>query len=136
MDKINRPSFLKQYLMGTVQPELFHIIWKNGELAIYLEKVDEFGERMSNVELRIFSSSSVECYDSNYGYSPYRYDLLTKPCVLCDDGNGNFGCPKYSSHNFEKNPLTFKNADGVGVFCSSFCNIKFGFSFGGSLKIA
>ena len=41
--------------MGTVQPELFHIIWKNGELAIYLEKVDEFGERMSNVELRIFS---------------------------------------------------------------------------------
>ena len=32
--------------------------------------------------------------------------------------------------------LTFKNADGVGVFCSSFCNIKFGFSFGGSLKIA
>ena len=97
--------------MGTVQPELFHIIWKNGELAIYLEKVDEFGERMSNVELRIFSSSSVECYDSNYGYSPYRYDLLTKPCVLCDDGNGNFGCPKYSSHNFEKNPLTFKNAD-------------------------
>ena len=111
MDKINRPSFLKQYLMGTVQPELFHIIWKNGELAIYLEKVDEFGERMSNVELRIFSSSSVECYDSNYGYSPYRYELLTKPCVLCDDGNGNFDCSKYSSHNFEKNPLTFKNAD-------------------------
>ena len=73
---MDRKEFQKRWIMGTIQPELFYIPWKKG-FSIYLEKVDEFGEEMSNVEFRIYRNNSALCYDQQKYH--FTSPLSTEP---------------------------------------------------------
>lgn len=123
---MDKKEFKKRWRIGVIQPELFYKPWKNDRFTIYLEKVDEFGERMSNVELRLSRTSLTNLYDDKYAYgvsnkSSYAAPLQTLPYVritrILEDGTYNYEYEpsdfepiSYETHNFLSSPIIIENA--------------------------
>lgn len=124
---MDRKEFQKRWRMGVIQPELFYVPCKNDGFTIYLEKIDEFGERMSNVELRLSRTSLTNLYDGKYAYgvsnkSSYAAPLQTSSCIkikrVLEDGTydyeyepSDFEPISYETHNFLTSPITIENAE-------------------------
>ena len=118
---MDRKEFQKRWIMGTIQPELFYIPWKKG-FSIYLEKVDEFGEEMSNVEFRIYRNNSALCYDQQKYH--FTSPLSTEPFMktaykILENGKyvykyeydpSDYVQKVYEPHNFLNSPISIKNA--------------------------